>query len=115
MPTHNTINYIELPTTDIPATKEFYSKLFGWSFTDWGEHYISFGGAGISGGFDASGETKPTDDGPKVILYSDDLQATRDAIQKAGGIITKDIYSFPGGKRFYFTDPSSNQLAVWGQ
>jgi predicted enzyme related to lactoylglutathione lyase len=31
----------------------------------------------------------------------------------ARGSITKDIFSFPGGKRFHFVDPSENELAVW--
>lgn len=30
------IDYIEFPATDIAATKQFYSKLFGWRFEDYG-------------------------------------------------------------------------------
>jgi predicted enzyme related to lactoylglutathione lyase len=25
----------------------------------------------------------------------------------------KEIFSFPGGRRFHFTDPSGNELSVW--
>ena len=38
----NSINYIEFPLEDVDATKAFYSKVFGWTFTDWGPDYISF-------------------------------------------------------------------------
>jgi predicted enzyme related to lactoylglutathione lyase len=48
-----------------------------------------------------------------VILKSDDLESTKADVEKAGGKIVKDIYSFPGGRRFHFTDPSGNELAVW--
>jgi len=112
---HHTINYIELPSTDLTATKDFYSTLFGWSFTDWGPTYSSFDGAGVSGGFDSTGEAKPTKEGTKVILYSQVLEKSRDAIKEYGGEITKDIYSFPGGRRFYFLDPSGNELALWSE
>ena len=30
-----------------------------------------------------------------------------------GGIISKEIFAFPGGHRFHFIDPSGNELAVW--
>jgi predicted enzyme related to lactoylglutathione lyase len=34
-------------------------------------------------------------------------------VTKAGGVIAKDIFSFPGGRRFHFADPDGNELAVW--
>jgi len=48
-----------------------------------------------------------------VILYSRELEKTRDAVKEAGGSLTKDIFTFPGGRRFQFTDPSGNELGVW--
>jgi predicted enzyme related to lactoylglutathione lyase len=115
MNTHHTINYIELPATDLEVTKKFYSTVFGWQFTDWGPTYISFAGAGIDGGFDSTGETKPTSDGVLVILYSNNLEQTLQQVKDAGGAITKEIFEFPGGRRFHFMDPNGNELAVWSQ
>jgi predicted enzyme related to lactoylglutathione lyase len=46
-------------------------------------------------------------------LYYKDLKEIKDRIVKFGGEISKDIFSFPGGRRFQFTDPSGNELAVW--
>jgi predicted enzyme related to lactoylglutathione lyase len=34
-------------------------------------------------------------------------------VKAAGGTIVKEPFSFPGGRRFQFTDPSGNELAVW--
>ena len=30
------IDYIEFETTDIAQSKNFYTAVFGWKFTDWG-------------------------------------------------------------------------------
>ena len=48
MPTDRHINYIELPSTDLAATKQFYTGVFGWKFTDWGPDYVGFG-SGVPG------------------------------------------------------------------
>ena len=51
--------------------------------------------------------------GPLVLLYSDDLDATQQAIADAGGAVTQGPYEFPGGRRLHFIDPSGNELGVW--
>ena len=109
---HHHIDYIELPANDVEATKRFYATVFGWTFQDWGPSYVSFDGAGIDGGFDA--ESAVSAAGALVVLFSEDLESTLAAVEAAGGSITKPIFSFPGGRRFHFTDPNGNELAVWG-
>ncbi len=111
---HHQINYIELVSTDLAASKEFYGKVFGWEFQDWGETYVSFNGAGIDGGFDLNPPNKkPSRDGTLVILYSHDLAASEQAVKDAGGEICIETFEFPGGSRFHFLDPSGNELAIW--
>jgi uncharacterized protein len=29
--------------------------------------------------------------------------------------VVKPIFDFPGGRRFHFTEPSGNELAVWAE
>lgn len=113
---HHTINYIEMPSSDIEATKAFYGAAFGWTFQDWGPDYVSFSGAGVEGGFehDADGR-QPSADGALVILYSEDLAASENAVTSAGGTISRPAFSFPGGRRFHFLDPSGNELGVWSE
>lgn len=48
-----------------------------------------------------------------IVFYSQDLETTLDKVEKAGGNIAKSIFSFPGGRRFQFTEPSSNEFGVW--
>lgn len=114
---HHKFNYIELPATDMAAMKAFYGAVFGWTFIDYGPDYASFQGAGLDGGFDADPEVvggrKPSTNGALVILYSDDLKASESQIHQAGGTISVEPFDFPGGRRFHFTDPSGNELAVW--
>ena len=111
--THHGIDYIEFYATDMAASKAFYSAAFGWTFVDYGPGYagIQKADGGEWGGL-AQAETVVSG-GPMVILYSDDLNATRDAVLATGTVLDKDIYSFPGGQRFEFKDPSGNSLAVW--
>lgn len=113
---HHHLNYIELPATNLLAMKGFYGSAFGWEFQDWGNSYVEIRGSGISGGFDASLDGRqPSASGALVIIYSDDLGASEQAIVKAGGVISRLPYGFPGGIRFHFLDPSGNELAVWSQ
>ncbi|MBU2018229.1 MAG: VOC family protein [Bacteroidetes bacterium] len=108
---NNHINYIEFKSTDIQATKKFYSTVFGWKFTDYGDHYVSFDESGISGGFERT--MAPIVNGVLIVLFHSQLENIKTKVIQEGGQITKDIFSFPGGKRFQFIDHSGNELAVW--
>jgi len=105
------IDYVEFPGTDLAATKAFYGAAFGWTFQDYGPTYAAFEGQGADGGFQA--DAAATDGKPLVILYAKDLEAMETKVRAAGGVVTKAIFSFPGGRRFHFVDPSGNELAVW--
>lgn len=48
-----------------------------------------------------------------VVLYSADLAQTQAKIEAAGGTIVKPVFDFPGGRRFHFSEPGGNELAVW--
>ncbi len=111
--THHAFNYIELPATDLSAMKTFYGNAFGWTFQDWGDTYVAIHGSGVEGGMDANSARKPCADGVLVILYSDDLEGSEKSVVDAGGLISVPAYGFPGGRRFHFTDPSGNELAIW--
>ena len=112
---NNSINYIEFPLVKNTETKQFYTQVFGWEFTDWGPNYVSFSGAGVDGGFNGEGSAQILAPGVLVVLYADDLPQKLKEVEKAGGEITKPIYEFPGGKRFHFLDPNGIELAVWSE
>jgi uncharacterized protein len=116
MPTHHTVNYVELSVGDLAAAGDFYRAAFGWQLTDYGPSYAGFRDDPSSveegGGLAASSERPGR---PRVLLFSDDLDATLRAVEAAGGTVTDGPYEFPGGRRFHFTDPSGNELGVWAE
>ena len=107
----NHINYIEFKAKDLELIKAFYTTVFDWNFTDYGPTYVAFSESGIQGGFEKS-ETDIVN-GALVVLYHKDLNLIKNRIIDSGGEISKDIFSFPGGRRFHFSDPSGNELAIW--
>lgn len=110
------INYVELPATNIEATKKFFSEAFGWSFIDYGPDYAAIQEAGLDGGFYRSDLKATTDNGSVlVVLYSAELEQAQQSVEEAGGTVIKPIFEFPGGRRFHFTCPSGNEYAIWSE
>ena len=107
------IDYIEFPCTDTARVKGFYGVVFGWGFEDYGPGYTAFHDGRLAGGFTT--EARPAADGVLVVLYAADLAATEAKVRRAGGRIVREIFSFPGGRRFHFADPEGNVLAVWSE
>ena len=69
---------------------------------------------GVDGGFFKSDRCVSTENGSAlIVLYSDQIAEVLEKVSAAGGTIVKPIFTFPGGRRFHFTDPSDNEFAVW--
>lgn len=112
-PKSNHINYLEFRAKDLESIKAFYTTVFGWEFTDYGDSYVAFENSGLSGGFELTEEEIVN--GALVILYHKNLEDCLETVKEAGGQISIPIFSFPGGRRFHFIDPSGNELAVWSE
>ena len=114
MNAHEKINYVEFPSHDIDKTKSFFKSAFGWEFDDFGPEYTAFSNQGLDGGFFTSELRSTTaNGGALIVFFSDDLERTQSKIENAGGVVIKPIFSFPGGRRFHFQEPSGNEFAVW--
>lgn len=107
------LDYLEMPAGNgsLDSVKSFYARAFSWSFTDYGPGYSAFS-EGVDGGFDGNPGSSAK---PLPVLYSDALEDTLKAVEEAGGTIVRPIFPFPGGRRFHFTDPAGNELAVWSE
>lgn len=110
---NNHITYIEFKANDLVAIKKFYSQAFAWTFVDYGPTYIAFSESGLLGGFELS--DAPHVNGALVVLYHNDLNTIKAKVIESGGSISKDVFEFPGGKRFHFIDPCGNELAIWSE
>ncbi|HEX4301124.1 MAG TPA: VOC family protein [Gammaproteobacteria bacterium] len=101
-------NFIELPARDLQAAKKFYAEIFGWQLTEFGPTYACT----MTGDVGLQGDMKEATRAPLAVIAVEDLEASLKAVTKAGGKITKPIFSFPGGRRFHFLDPNGNELAI---
>lgn len=114
MRAENRIDYVEIPVTDLKKTREFFSALFGWTFQEWGDDYMSYSDGRLDGGFCRSNEPAPAS-GVLVIFFSEDLERDFARVQELGATISKPVFSFPGGQRFHFVDPVGTEYAIWSE
>ena len=106
------IDYVEIPVTDPAKARDFFVELFGWQTEDWGPDYTSFNDGRLDGGFSRADEPASSK-GTLVIFYSTDLERDRDRVVELGASISQDIFSFPGGRRFHFVEPTGSEFAIW--
>ena len=110
---HHRIDYIEFTVSDMDTSKNFYRAIFGWDFTDYSPGY-----SGIKGVEKEVGGLRvgtPSPGGPLLVFYSDNLEESLAKVREVGGEITKEIFDFPGGRRFQFLDPDGLELAIWSE
>ncbi len=104
------INFVELPASELENSRQFYEQVFGWDTVSFGPAYACTMTGDVDLGLqsDASEATKA----PLAVVVVDSLEDANDKVLGAGGRISKEVFSFPGGRRFHFIDPSGNELAV---
>ena len=114
------INYVELLAVALEDTKSFYTAVAEWTWVDYGPTYAAFEGAGIDVGLNTEATAGPSHEsdsenaiGPLVLFATDRLEAIEAKVVAAGGEIVSGPYSYPGGRRFHFRDPSGNVLGVY--
>jgi len=105
------LDYVELPATDIAATRSFYERAFGWTMMQFAPTYAATTTDDTNVGLQSDASERP--DAPLPVIQVKDLESALAAVEAARGQIVKPIRTFPGGRRFHFKDPSGNELAVW--
>ena len=106
------IDYVEIPVTDLNKARDFFAALFGWTFQSYGDDYLSFSDGRMDGGFRRSSEPAPAT-GVLVVFFSTDIERDFDRVQQLGATISEPVFSFPGGRRFHFVDPTGTEFAIW--
>jgi predicted enzyme related to lactoylglutathione lyase len=106
----NRICFVELPAAATAPAKAFYAAAFAFSMTDFGPTYACTLSGDVDLGIQAdAGEATRA---PLPVIQVESLEATLARVRGAGGVVTKPIFAFPGGRRFHFRDPSGNELAA---
>ena len=107
--------HIEIPASDVAASRKFYEELFGWKM----EHAAEFDytmwsdGGGYGGGFNKVSEDTPAGE---VLVYidSEDIDADLKEVEKLGGTIVTPKMEIPGTGWFgVFKDPTGNKVALY--
>jgi predicted enzyme related to lactoylglutathione lyase len=104
------INYVELPVADAGVVGAFYEAAFGWMLTAFGPSYAATTTGDVDLGL--QGDAAEATGAPLPVIAVEGLEAWPDKVIAAGGRIVRPIFAFPGGRRFHFTDPAGNELAV---
>ena len=104
------ICFVELPSSRIQASRHFFAEVFGWQMTSFGPTYACTMTGDVDLGLQA--DLQEATASPLVVIQVDNLELSLEAVIKAGGILTKEPFSFPGGRRFHFRDPSGSEFAV---
>lgn len=116
MPQNNTVDYVEIPSRDVQATCAFFTDLFGWSWDDYGPDYQSFDDGHMTGGVYRSEKVATVAaGGTLIVFYHTDLEHMHGRARDLGAQITRDIFEFPGGRRFHFLAPGGGEFAIWSE
>jgi predicted enzyme related to lactoylglutathione lyase len=110
----NKIDYVEFPAksvAELNKTKDFFNSVFGWKYALYGEDFADTADSGTFSGVNAENPAPAT----LAIVHVSDLQSVYEKVKAAGGVITREVFDFPGGKRFHFQDPAGNELAAWSE
>lgn len=103
------IDYFELPTQDMPASRRFFSEAFGFGHVDYGPGYSEITGSPVLGALNS----EPDVPSPVVGVRTGDMEAAVAAVQAAGGVVTVPVYDYPGGQRFFFREPGGSVLMCY--
>ena len=106
----NRICFIELPAGATAPAKSFYADAFGFAMTDFGPTYACTLTGDVDLGLQADANEAPR--APLPVILVDSLEVTEALVQRAGGLIVRPSFAFPGGRRFHFRDPAGNELAA---
>jgi uncharacterized protein len=108
------IVHIEFSSSDFTRTAAFYGDLFGWQTQqNAGATYMKFdGAAGPSGGWVRADMVQSP--GPTPYLLVEDLAATLEKVEQAGGrVIARRLPFAGGGEVALCADPDGNVLGLW--
>jgi predicted enzyme related to lactoylglutathione lyase len=110
------ICYIEMPTTDIARSAEFYQRVFGWNVRQRGDGSTAFDDAvGEVSGTWVVGRPPSTSPGLLVYVMVDSVAATIEAVVANGGEIVQPIGADAPEITARFRDPGGNVLGLYEQ
>lgn len=110
----NLISHIEIPTTNLDKTKEFFSELLGWDFKPFGKGYLLFNNhKGIMVGL-RKVERIAKGDNTVFHVNVDNIDETLKKSVELGGSIKRGKTVIPAmGWYALFFDPDGNTIGLY--
>jgi len=113
----NPFVHVELNTTDVPAAKAFYGKLFDWKLEDvpmpTGQYTLIQVGEGTGGGL----MKHPVPGAPSqwlAYVLVDDIEAATQKAKSLGATVMQDVTEVMGmGWLSIIVDPTGAALGLW--
>jgi uncharacterized protein len=113
-PTNGKICYIEMPTTDIARSAEFYKHVFGWNVRTRGNGSTAFDDTTgqVSGSWVLK---RPPSQQPGLLIYVmvDSVAATIELVKANGGEIVQPIGGDAPEITARFRDPGGNVIGLY--
>ena len=108
------ICYIEMPTTDIARSAEFYQRVFGWNVRRRGDGSTAFDDTtGEVSGSWVLGRPPAAVPGLLVYIMVDSVAATMDLIMTNGGEIVQPVGGDAPEITARFRDPGGNVIGIY--
>jgi predicted enzyme related to lactoylglutathione lyase len=111
---HGKICYIEIPTGDLPSLAAFYVTVFGWELRKRDNGELTFNdSAGAVSGTWVPGQSPSSEDGLRVYIMVDDMNAVLASIQAHGGEIVEGVGAHLPEITARFRDPNGNTFSLY--
>lgn len=107
------ICYLEIPSTDIARSADFYSKVFGWRVRTRSDGHLAFDdGVGEVSGTWVLHRPPATEPGLMVYIMVDDIQAAMESIVSNGCEIVQPVGADLPSITARFRDPGGNIIGL---
>jgi predicted enzyme related to lactoylglutathione lyase len=110
------IVHAEIRSSDPDATREFFGKLFGWSYSDGAYPGYTFVATGADGG-PPTAISPLQGAGDQVLFFVgvEDVAAALSQAEALGGSVVQPAQQVPGVSFGVFADPQGHQIGVAAQ
>src|SRR5574341_1917092 len=109
------VTHIEIPVKNMKRAKDWYGKIFGWTFQDYDKTYSLWNApaGGVGGGLYLV-KKMPAKASVRAYLEVEDVDAKLKEIKKSRGKVTREKAEVPGfGWWAAFRDPQGGELYLW--
>jgi predicted enzyme related to lactoylglutathione lyase len=110
--------WIDLMSSDVERSKDFYGQVFGWEVDDPGEQYGGYfnftkDGVMVAGGMASQPGMGPSDIWSVYLAVDDAAATTRAATAKGGAVIVEPMAVEGLGSFAVVTDPGGAAIGMW--